>query len=121
MKNIDKKNESKRDNFKHTLLIGGAAVATASSLVALGLGREEIKSMDMSKYNIDNEKYMEYAKTDDDNTMYRLAKLEDNIRIYDSLSSGNLTPAQTETLNKVKSEIKFEMTSKMISKLYLNM
>ena len=115
--------ENQRNDFKNKMRVGiGITVAGVTAMTAgLALESKKLESIDMSKYNIDNTKYMEYAKTGDEDTMYRLAKLDDNVRLYNSLSSARLTDAQKETLNKVKSEIKSEMRSKMTSKLYLDM
>ncbi len=117
--------ENKRNDFKNNIKVTigttAAGLAAVGTVVGFGVASQDTKSIDMSNYNIDNTKYMEYAKTDDEDTMYRLARLEDNIRLYNSLSSEKLTDAQVETFNKVKSEIKLEMMSKMTSKLYLNM
>lgn len=117
---MEKKNRSKRDIFKSALAFGGGGAFVATMIAGAAIGKQDLESMDMSSYNIDNQKYMEYAKTDDEDIMYRLAKLEDNIRLYNNLSSEKLTDSQKETLALIKSEIKSEMSSKMTSKLYLN-
>lgn len=120
--NKEMENASKSADYRKGMALVGAAVATVGVIgVAAAKGKQDLESIDMSNYNIDNAKYMEYAKTDDKDTMYRLAKLDDNVRLYNSLSSEKLTDAQIETFNKVKSEIELEMMSKMTAKLYLNM
>ena len=115
--------ENKRDDFKKKMMvgIGTAALGVTAMAVGAGLESQKLESKDLSNYNIDNTKYMEYAKTDDEDTMYRLEKIEENIRLYNNLYSKKLTEAQAKTFNKVKSEIKSEMSSKMTAKLYLDM
>lgn len=116
---------SKRNEFKNKIKLGAgvtaAGLAAAGMVVGIGLESQKQESIDMSNYNTDNTKYMEYAKTDDEDTMFRLARLEDNIRLYNNLSSVKLTDAQAKTFNRVKNEIKSEMSSKMTAKLYLDM
>lgn len=125
------KNTKSKDYRKSVATIAGATVLTAGTIGGLGAlavkGKQDLQSMDMSKYNIDNKKYEDYVKTEYDSeetekeNLYRLAKLEDNIRIYNSLSSGKLTDTQQETLKEAKNEIKQEMVSKLTAKVYMNM
>lgn len=117
---MEKENKSKKDNFKSALVVGGVGAVVAATVVGVGIGSQDSKSIDMSNYNVDNTKYMDYAKSADENTLDRLALLEENVRLYNNLSSGKLTPAQEETLKNAKSGIKREMSGQMIGKLYLN-
>ncbi len=127
--NNDKKTIKNSD--KKIVMTGAAIVLAAEAAVVVGNSiarniNRPFKPIDMSKYNIDNTKYEDYIKESGDkesetsDKLYRMAMLEENIRIYKELKGKKLTDSQKESLDIATRGIKSEMSSSMISKIYLN-
>ena len=127
--NNDKK--TIKNNDKKIVMTGAAIVLAAEAAVVVGNSiarniNRPFKPIDMSKYNIDNTKYEDYIKESGDkesetsDKLYRMAMLEENIRIYKELKGKKLTDSQKESLDIATRGIKSEMSSSMISKIYLN-
>lgn len=116
--------KNKRDDFKDKLkgiaAVGAAGLVTAGVTVGAIKGKQDLQSMDMSNYNLNNQKYMEYLDGTESEAD-RLVLLEENIRIYKELSANKkLTDMQKEALSNAKSKIKREMTKDLIADLYLD-
>lgn len=113
------KNENKRSMFKSALVIGAVGLATAGIGGAIVDTYIKNQPIDLSKYNIDNDKYEEYVK-DEDNKQ-RMLELDENIRIYNKLAKEtDLTESQKLALEKATDSIKEEMKDGMIANVYLN-
>lgn len=122
-KEID--NTTKSADYRASMALVGAAVATVSVIGGVAKGKQDLESIDMSVYNVNKNAYEEYIekkygsdKTEIE-TAAELQELTESIDTYNKLRDiKELTDAQKETLKTVKYEIKSEMQSNMIANLY---
>lgn len=110
---------SKRDDFKKKL---GAGIITLGIIGAggAGLAKYEEKYNDLSEYNVDDTKYMDYIKGNEQGKTEMLTNLESSIDDYLELGSKKkLTDEEKIKLDEAINEIETNMKSGSLAEFYL--
>lgn len=111
---------SKRNDFKKKI---GAGIITLGmvGVAGAGLAKYEEKYNDLSVYNIDDAKYMNYIKGNKDGKTEMLTNLETSIDDYLELNrKKDLTDAEKIKLDEALHEIETNMKSGCLAEFYLN-
>lgn len=110
---------SRRDDFKKKI---GAGVITLGmvGLAGSGLAKYQEKYNDLSEYNINDAKYMDYIKGNKDGKTEMLTNLETSIDDYLELSNKkDLTDAEKTKFDEALHEIETNMKSGSLAEFYL--
>lgn len=109
---------NKREEFKKKLAIVGTTAVVA--LGGFGI-KDSMDKSDLSKYAVDDEKYIDYIDKDENEKLERLENLDSNISRYEELNEKNkLTKEEKEELEQITYSLEREMKSGYLERFYLH-
>ena len=130
---IEKMQEEKREarrqnNEKRKEFVGKLrkSVATIGMIGALGIGgpvlaKVNADSKDISEYNIDNNKYVDYIKGSDSKKIEKLEELDENISRYKELKDKSIiSKEESAERDELRENLMKEMKSGELADFYLN-
>lgn len=120
---MENKQKDKRNNFRKEIKVEVAGVIALSTVVGAVVGtqiKENVDS-DLSKYNVDDTKYMDYIDEEDTQKIEWIKGLDKKIKDYKLLSDDkeNLTESKEIELETLESQLKDELSSGKLADFYL--
>lgn len=120
---MENKQKDKRNNFRKKIKAEVAGVVALSAFAGTAVGTQ-IKGnvdSDLSKYNADDTKYMDYIDEEDTQKIEWIKGLDKKIKDYKLLSDDkeNLTESKEIELETLESQLKDELCSGKLADFYL--
>lgn len=109
------KMSDKKENFKKRIMIVGAAAVMATAGVSIANS-----DYNLSKFDVDNDKYIDYIDGSENKKMERMINLDEQISRYEELSTKMFPSKEEKTeMDKIESYLEKEMTSGYLGDFYL--
>lgn len=111
----DMKKVDKKEKFKKSIMVVGATAIMATT--GVGMANSDYN---LSKFDVNNDKYVDYIDGSENEKLERMMKLDEQISRYEELSNKKFPSKEEKAeINNIRSYLEKEMSSGYLADFYL--